>query len=149
MNLRPFFFLVLLAGSLLAGGCVRIATAPLRAERDKRAEAAFERLARVSPEKMAAWLNQRMTAKLELTPDQQPKVGDINLKYARQLHALALSTDSVRMKVRALRRQNSAKVDELKNILTPGQFRDFEEMKEDLRQMAEEARQEKSTQPVR
>src|SRR5262245_56066739 len=132
MNARSLFCLGCLVGGLLASGCVRIATAPLRAEREEKAAAAFARLAQASPETIAAWLDQRMTSQLGLTPEQQPKIGAINLKYARQLHALAVAPDSARSKAWTLRRQSQAKAEELKGILTPAQFSRFEEMKDEL-----------------
>ena len=113
---------------------------PARAERRDKAEAAFDRLAQVPPERLAAGLNRRMTEVLQLSPEQQASVEAINLKYARQLHDLAASDESLLGKARGLREQVDAKAAELKGILTPEQFSRFEAMKEELREAIERAR---------
>jgi len=140
MRYRTSIALLFFAPALFSNGCVRIATAPLRAERREKAEAAFDRLAQLPPDTIAAGLTRRMTDALALTPSQQPQVEAINLKYARQLHALAAGPESVRQKARALRTQRNAKTAELKAVLSSDQFARFEAMKDELRESAEQAR---------
>ena len=117
MIVRATIVAFLLGAGFATGGCLRIATAPLRAERREKAETAFERLALVPPETLAAGLTRRMGEALALTPAQQPQVEAINLNYARALYAVAANADSVREKTRAWRTQRNAKAAELKAIL--------------------------------
>lgn len=140
MSYRTSFVLLFFAAALFSSGCVRIATAPLRAERREKAEAAIDRLAQLPPETIAAGLTRRMTDALALTPSQQLQVEAINLKYARQLHDLATGPESVRQKARAMRTQRNAKTAEFKAILSSDQFSRFEAMKDELREAAEQAR---------
>src|SRR4051812_30322144 len=88
---------VILAAILLeTTGCLAVATAPIRIARREKAEAAFDRLAEMTPEQIAGFLDRRMTAALALTDEQRPTVGVINLDHARKLRAIAASDDGVR-----------------------------------------------------
>lgn len=131
--------LVLGAALLTGAGCLRIATAPIRAARAEKAEQAFDRLADRPPEQIAAWLDQRMTTELALTAEQQPKVSAVNLAHARQLHAIAASDDGVRAKTRAMARENTAHEASLKPLLTPAQFTRYLALKEELRTALKES----------
>ena len=122
-------YLLLLTGT----GCLRVATAPMRAAREEKAEAAFTKLAARSPEQLAGFMNDRMAQSLALTPDQKPAIEAINLNYARQMHATAASPDSVRTKAKALKQQDASKEAELKAVLTPDQFTHYQEMREEMR----------------
>ncbi|MBS0632224.1 MAG: hypothetical protein JSS11_09945 [Verrucomicrobia bacterium] len=131
---------LLLLGTLLThSGCLRIATAPIRAARAEKAEQAFDRLADRTPEQIAAWLDQRMTTELGLTAEQQPKVSAINLAHARQLRAIAASDDGIRAKTRAMARQNTAHEAALKPVLTPDQYTRFLALKDQLRTALKES----------
>ncbi len=128
---------------LVESGCMRVATAPARAERREQAESAFGRLAELSPDQIARFLDQRMAAQLTLNDNQQIRVDAINLDHAHELHAIATSTDSIRTKVRALRKQNDDHEAELKEVLTAEQFTRFLAMKEEMRDALKQLQAEK------
>ena len=133
--MKPSRLLLLgsLSALLLGTGCLRLVTAPLREEREEKAQAAFARLAAIPPEQMARFMTDRLRQNLTLTAEQAPRVEALNLTYATALHAAAVSTDSVRAKTRVVRAQESAKDAELKSLLTSAQFSRYEELREQLR----------------
>jgi hypothetical protein len=135
MKLTKYFStMIFLAGLLLAGpGCLRVVTAPLRAERAEKAEAAFARLAAFTPEQIAGFLDARLAEKLELTVEQRTKLAPINLDYARRLQATAATTESVRSKARDLRDEGKAHEEALRGVLTAKQIARYLEMKEQMR----------------
>lgn len=130
MKIRVLIFTLLAATLLTNAGCLHA----VREEREKKAEAAFAKLASRPPEQVAGFLNGRLGQCLALTPAQRPVVEAINLKYARQLQLTAASPDNMRTKVKALKQQAAAKEAELKPILTPEQFARYLELKDELRE---------------
>ncbi len=132
--------MALLAGVLLASpGCLMVATAPIRMARRAQAQAGFDRLADLTPDTIAGFLDDRMAAKLALTGDQQPRVSAINLEHARRLRSIAASDDGVRAKGRALGKQNDAHEAALKEVLTAEQFTAFLAMKDEMRAALQDA----------
>ena len=132
--------MAVLVGVLLTSpGCLMIATAPIRIARREQAQAAFDRLADRTPEQIAAFLDERMAAKLSFTGDQAPRVSALNLEHARKLRAIAASDDGVRAKGRAMDRLNDAHEAALKAVLTAEQFATFLAMKEEMRDALKDA----------
>ena len=126
--------IAVLAGLMLtSSGCLMAATAPIRMERREKAEAAFARLAELTPEQIAGFLDNRMAAQLTLTNEQRPRISTLNLEHARRLHAIVASDDSVRAKGRAMKKQNETQEAALKEVLTAEQFTLFVKMKEEMR----------------
>jgi hypothetical protein len=117
-----------------------VATAPIRMERREQAEAAFSRLAAISPEKIAGFLDQRLAAQLALTDAQRFRISAINREHADQLHTIAASDDSVRAKGRAMKKQNEAHETALKEVLSTDQFTKFLTMKEEMRDALKDIR---------
>jgi len=134
MRYGNFWIIAALAGLMLtSSGCLMAATTPIRMERREKAEAAFTRLAKLTPEQIAGFLDTRMAAQLTLTNEQRPRISTLNLEHARQLHAIVASDDSVRAKGRAMKKQNEAQEAALKEVLTTEQFTLFLKMKEEMR----------------
>ena len=129
-----------LMGVLLAGsGCLMVLTAPIRMERREQAAAAFDRLAELTPEQIAGFLDQRMAASLTLTDAQRPRVAEINLAHARKLHGIAASDDGVRGRERAMAKLNDAHGAALKEVFTAEQFTRFLAMQEEMRTALKDA----------
>ena len=129
-----------LVGVMLGGpGCLMVLTAPMRIAHREQAEAAFDRLAALTPEQIAGFLDRRMEDQLTLTDAQRPRVAEINLAHARKLHAIAASDDGVRAKERAMTKQNDAHAAALKDLLTAEQFSRFLAMQEEMRTALKDA----------
>ncbi len=126
---------VLLGIALLASssGCLRVATAPIRAEARERGENMMSRLAAVPPEQVASFQTQSMTTHLQLSPAQRDTIAAINLKYAGQTHAIAAGADSLRTKLANIKTTDDEKDAELRQILSAEQFHNYEADKEELR----------------
>ena len=130
----------MLAGVMLAtSGCIAVATAPIRIARREKAEAAFDRMAELTPEQIAGFLNNRLAARLALTEEQQTRVARINLEHAGKLRAIAASDDGVRAKGRAINKLNDTHEAALKEVLSPDQFAKFVVLKEELRDFLKDA----------
>jgi len=91
-----------------------------------------------TPEDMAKTETDKMKEKLNLTDEQTIKVGDINLKYARQMNDIRQQNSQAstserqanREKIKGLREKKSG---ELKTVLTPEQFEQYQKMEEEMR----------------
>ena len=141
MRYGNFWITAMLATLMLtSSGCLMAATAPIRMERREKAEAAFTRLAELTPDQIAGFLDTRMAAQLTLTNEQRPRISTLNLEHARRLHAIVTSDDSVRSKGRAMKKQNEAQEAALKEVLTAEQFTLFLKMKEEMRDSLKDAR---------
>ena len=139
-----FWATAVLTGAILLGtGCRLAVTAPIRAEQRDKAETGFDRLATLTPEEIAEFLDHRIEGKLELTDEQRPRVSAINLAHAFQLRAIAASNDSVRAKMRATKEENDAYEASLKDVLTGEQFTHFLALKDEMREALQELRSDK------
>jgi len=85
-----------------------------------------------------------MKKKLDLTPDQQPKIASINLKYAQKMEPLLKGSERPLMEFRDMRELNDAKEGELKTVLSPEQFKKYLDSKEEMRAKFEERIKEQS-----
>jgi hypothetical protein len=100
----------------------------------------------MSADERAAKLTEWMKENLQLTADQEPKVQEINLRYANKTEELRNSPDSRSQKFKKVKSYNDAKDDELKKLLTEQQFQTYqakkEEVKEEFKAKAKEKRKE-------
>lgn len=125
---------MLAAAALLAeSGCVRLATAPLRAQQEQKAEAAFRRLAALRPGAIAQFFDDRLDLALQLTPGERLRVHAIDLRYAGLLHDAAASPDSVRDKLARVRDLEADKDSDLRGVLTTAQYERYQGLKDQLR----------------
>ncbi len=91
-----------------------------------------------TPEETAKLETDKMKKNLNLTDEQTQKVGDINLKYARQMFEIRKQNSQTsdadrqanREKLKTLREK---KTEEMKPILTPDQFTQYQKMEEEMR----------------
>src|SRR5262245_37492660 len=93
----------------------------------------LDELKSTTPAERAKAQTAMMKAKLGLTDDQVSKIGAINLKYAEQMQPIINGTEGPLMKMRDARNVEDQKEAELKGILTPDQFQQFQTMKEEMR----------------
>jgi hypothetical protein len=129
---------------MLAGSACRMAaTTPMRAEQREKVETAFDRLATLTPEQIAEFLDHRMFAKLALADEQEPRVSAINREHAIQLHSIAASNESIRAKVRAMKEEKDAHEAALKDVLTADQFTRFLALKDEMREALNDLRADK------
>ena len=129
-----FWAMVMLAAAMLAGsGCQMAATTPMGAEQREKAATPFDRLATLTPEQIAEFIDHRMFAKLALTDEQEPRVSAIDLEHAIQLQSIAASNEKERLKVRAMKEENATYEASLKDVLTKEQFTRFLALKDEMR----------------
>lgn len=122
-----FFTLTALLGFMCSEtGCMMGA-------RRQKAETAFDRLAARSPDQIAGFLNNHLSAKLDLTADQLPRVYAIDLDYAMKIQTAAASNEGTESKTRTMEKANDAHTSDLKAVLTADQFTRFLTLKEELR----------------
>ncbi|GAO41637.1 hypothetical protein FPE01S_01_06510 [Flavihumibacter petaseus NBRC 106054] len=95
---------------------------------------------KATPEERAASLTDWMKSKLQLTAEQEPKVKEINLKYAQNNEALKTAPGSKREKMKTLKADEASRDSELKAILTPEQYKIYQDSKAELKQKIKEKR---------
>ena len=108
------------------------------------AAAQMDALKNTTPEERARIQDEMMKKKLDLTPDQQPKIASINLKYAQKMEPLLKGSERPLMEFRDMRELNDAKEGELKTVLSPEQFKKYLDSKEEMRAKFEERIKEQS-----
>lgn len=121
-----FALTALIIFTLNGSGC-------MMAARRQKAETAFDRLAARSPDQIAGFLDNHLSAKLGLTSAQLPRVYAIDLDYAIKVQAAAASNEGTLSKARTMEKANDAHTADLKEVLTADQFARFLTMKEELR----------------
>ena len=82
-----------------------------------------------TPEERAKRWDDWMKEQLALTPDQQTKVHEINLRYASQSEGLKSAEGTRRSKYQDLKATNDSKDDELKKVFTKEQFKLYQDKK--------------------
>ena len=95
-------------------------------------------LKKTTPEQRASLLTDMMKARLQLKESQVSKVHDINLKYAKKMQPILEGSDRPFKEVWELKEVNHGKEAELKKVLTPDQFKQYLEAKDELRQKMEQ-----------
>lgn len=87
----------------------------------------------LTPEERATKWTQWMKTELSITAEQEPKVHEINLKYAQQSESVRSQGGSRRSKFKDVKSIDDAKDEELKAILSPEQFEQYQAKKQDMR----------------
>lgn len=87
-----------------------------------------------TPEQRAQKITAWMKSELNLTPDQEPVVQNINLKYAIQNESLKTSGGGKMAKYKKYKSGQEAKEAELKQVLTQEQFNVYLDKKDDLQE---------------
>jgi hypothetical protein len=98
----------------------------------------LESLKNTTPEERAKIQTDLMKSKLDLTPDQVPKVSDINLKYAKKMEPIIKGSAGPFKEMREMRTINEEKEGELKTVLSADQFKKLQAMKDEMRKKFEE-----------
>jgi Spy/CpxP family protein refolding chaperone len=94
----------------------------------------------MDPEKMAEQLTDRMAEQLNLTNEQIIEVKAINLKYANRLQVVSQQPRN-RRKLKAFKNMSTEKNGEMKTILTPKQYADYEKILEERRNKMNSSRE--------
>jgi len=87
-----------------------------------------------TPEERAQHWDNWMKEQLALTPEQQGKVQEINLRYAKQNEELKATGGDRRSKFQELKSTDKEKDSELKAIFTKDQFKTYQEKKKAFQQ---------------
>lgn len=95
-----------------------------------------------TPDQRAQKITSWMKAELQLTPEQEPVIQNINLKYAIQNESLKASGGGKMAKYKKFKSSQEAKEEELKRALTGEQFNVYLNKKDDLHRKMKEERQE-------
>jgi len=75
---------------------------------------------------------------LNLTAAQEPKVADINLKYAKKMEDVRKISDTA-VQHKTSKNIQSQKEKEMKGILTDTQFKEYQKMMEEMRNRRRDA----------
>lgn len=96
-----------------------------------------------TPEERASRQTARMKETLQLSPDQESSVAAINLNYAKQAQSL-LETGGRNLKTaREARSMMKRKDDELEKVLSKDQFKQYQDIKEEMRDAMKERRRQR------
>jgi len=85
-----------------------------------------------TPEERAQKWDDWMKKELMITSDQEANVHSINLKYAQINEQLKGTEASRRAKFQELKANENSKEKELKQVLTKGQFKSYQEKKKEM-----------------
>ncbi len=91
-----------------------------------------------SAEDRAKMLTNEMKSKLSLTDEQYQKVYDINLKYAKQVDQTAKTATDQKAKLQLFKSNHEDKAKEFKKVLTPEQYKMYEDMTKEAKKEAKE-----------
>ncbi|MEM9678731.1 MAG: hypothetical protein AAF901_00290 [Bacteroidota bacterium] len=80
---------------------------------------------KMSPEDMSVYQNELMTSELQLSEEQQEKVADINLKYAKLFSELKAKPGSMFSKMGDFKKTGKEKNKELEAVLTESQMEKY------------------------
>jgi len=86
----------------------------------------------------SAKLTEWMRTNLRLTDEQLPAVRDINLKYAKNMDAIATNSLPKSEKMREITENDKAKDKELKDVLTDSQFQTYLSKKQEIKKKFKE-----------
>lgn len=90
-----------------------------------------------TPAQRAGFQSQYMTEHLGLSPDLAAKVQGINLKYAQQMDPILKGAGGRLDKIQKSRSVMAAKDKELRSVLTPAQFEQYDDMKDEMKSALE------------
>ncbi|NML56832.1 hypothetical protein [Chryseobacterium cheonjiense] len=95
-------------------------------------EAQTKKLKDSTPEQRAKMLTEWMTSKLALTPKQVEQVSALNLQYARKNDPILQSNEGKLVKFKKLKVLQKEKSNALSQILDPGQYEKYQEIKDQM-----------------
>ncbi|GAB3709800.1 hypothetical protein GCM10027592_46290 [Spirosoma flavus] len=93
-----------------------------------------------TPEERANWQTIRMKEALNLSPDQEKSVSEINLKYAQQAQPLLENGGRNLKTLREARSIMKNKNKDMKDVLTSDQFKQYQAIREEMRNTFRERR---------
>jgi len=100
-----------------------------------------------TPEERALAVTAWMKTNLQLTPEQEGPVKDINVKHANLNEGLRTSTKTSLEKAKTVKANEALRDKELKKVLTPEQFKVYESKKQEMKKkFKEEAQSRRSKQ---
>jgi hypothetical protein len=105
--------------------------------------AQMEELKNSTPEERATLLTDWMKNNLSLDEKATEAVSAINLKYARETQALMESSGPKLGKMMTFRRNSDAKDAEIRALLTPQQYSQYEQKKTEMEEMVKQKMKEK------
>jgi hypothetical protein len=88
--------------------------------------------ANMKPEDRAKMITERMKDELKLNADQEKKVSEINLRYAKKNQEARKAGDETEVR-KAMDVNNAARDGEFKKILTADQFKTYQKMVADMK----------------
>ena len=94
-----------------------------------------------TPEQRAEALTAVMKSKLQLNPEQVPRVQAINLAYVLKNEPVIKSDARKRAKFKQLKALQKDKDNELEKVLTAEQFKQYQALKEELKEKIKERRE--------
>lgn len=97
----------------------------------------------LTPEERATKWTEWMKTELSITAEQEPRVHEINLKYAQQAESVRAQSGSRRSKFKDVKSIDDAKDEDLKAILTPEQFEQYRAKKQHMRKKVVKAARER------
>lgn len=107
-------------------------------------QAQMDALKNTTPAQRAAVQTELMKSKLDLKPDQIPKIHALNLKYAEKMEPIIQGSAGPFVMTREMRTINGEKEDELKQVLSPQQFARFLASRKKMREQFEQKLEEKA-----
>jgi Spy/CpxP family protein refolding chaperone len=107
------------------------------------AQAQEEERTPLTPEERATKWTEWMKTELSVTAEQEPKVHEINLKYAQQTESVRAQGGSRRSKFKDVKSIDDAKDEELKAVLSPEQFEQYRAKKQEMRKKVMKAARER------
>ena len=85
-----------------------------------------------TPEQRAKMMTEWMTSKLALNAKQVEQVSDLNLQYALKNDPILQSNEGKLSKFKKLKALQKEKSNALSQILDPGQYKKYEEIKDEM-----------------
>jgi len=96
-----------------------------------------------TPEQRAQFQTGMMKSKLKLDAAQESKVQAINLTYAKKMQAVIKSDAGRFSKIKQAKNLQEGKDQELKNVFTPAQFKQYKDFEEEMKAKLKEKVKEK------
>jgi len=102
-----------------------------------------ELMEKTTPEERTDFQTTWMKETLTLSEDQEKKVREINLRYAKEMASLYESDDSKFKKLRKMNSSKNKKEDELKSLFSKEQFKMYKKKSDELKEKMNELPQKK------
>ena len=99
-----------------------------------------EKIKSSTPEQRADKQSEFLGTNLKLDDAQRNKISAINLKYAKQMDGIMKGKGSKIAKMKSARKLNEEKEAEYQQVMTPDQYKQYQQVKKDLREKMKEQR---------